>query len=804
MTPLVIFRIITATLLPVVIAVLFYIAEKKGKFGKISDKAKQGIIGITFGIVAILATEFGIPVDGAVLNVRNAAPLTAGLIFGWPAGIISGLLGGIERWFSHAGDFTRTACTIGTIVSGFLGASVRRFLMDNKKASWFYGLVVGITSEVLHMLMVFLTNSSDIQRSFSIVQVVAIPMIAANGISVMLAICAVSFLGKLGKTSNQEEIFNQENISQTFQRWLLLCVMVAFVVTFAFTFSFQTQVADATTDEMLKTNILDVHNDIQETSDNNLLSVTRLIAGRLSDTPTNEELESLKEQYNVSEINIVDENGIITTSSDKTVIGFDMASGRQSAEFLVLLTGTEEVVQKYQPISKDTSVYRKYAGVELEYGFLQVGYDEALFYKQLDEQAKYAAQNRHIGQNGFLVVCDNSGRIVSGQEEHIGENIAVLGDSVEMTTQEGKRFTAQIYGEESYCMYLTAEGYYILGVMTKAEALFSRNASVYMLAFMEVIVFALLFVFVFVLIKKLVVENVQKINKSLAQITGGNLDVLVNVRTNEEFASLSDDINSTVATLKCYIAEAAARIDKELEIAKQIQHSSLPSDFSSYLKREDFSIYAFMETAKEVGGDFYDVYLLGENKLAFLIADVSGKGIPAAMFMMNAKTLIKGFAETGMEVNEVFTAANEKLCEGNEVGMFVTAWMGILDLKTGLVSYANAGHNPPVLRKKDGSFDYLKAKRNFVLAGMTGVQYKKFELQLEPGDEIYLYTDGVTEAQNTEKELFGEDRLLVSLNAQADASVETLCKSVKAEVDRFVGKAEQFDDITMLCLKLNQ
>ena len=194
MTPLVLFRIITATLLPVGIAVLFYIAEKKGKFGKISDKAKQSIIGITFGIVAILATEFGIPIDGAVLNVRNAAPLTAGLIFGWPAGIISGLLGGIERWFSHAGDFTRTACTIGTIVSGFLGASVRRFLMDNKKASWFYGLVVGITSEVLHMLMVFLTNSSEIQRSFSIVQVVAIPMIAANGISVMLSMLVISLL----------------------------------------------------------------------------------------------------------------------------------------------------------------------------------------------------------------------------------------------------------------------------------------------------------------------------------------------------------------------------------------------------------------------------------------------------------------------------------------------------------------------------------------------------------------------------------------------------------------------------------
>ena len=137
--------------------------------------------------------------------------------------------------------------------------------------------------------------------------------------------------------------------------------------------------------------------------------------------------------------------------------------------------------------------------------------------------------------------------------------------------------------------------------------------------------------------------------------------------------------------------------------------------------------------------------MLGENKLAFLIADVSGKGIPAAMFMMTAKTLIKGFAESGMEVDEVFTHANEKLCEGNDAGMFVTAWIGVLDLRTGLLSYANAGHNPPVIKKKDGQYEYLRTRANFILAGMESVKYKKHEIQLQPGDEIYLYTDGVTE-----------------------------------------------------------
>jgi serine phosphatase RsbU (regulator of sigma subunit) len=325
--------------------------------------------------------------------------------------------------------------------------------------------------------------------------------------------------------------------------------------------------------------------------------------------------------------------------------------------------------------------------------------------------------------------------------------------------------------------------------------------SVYVTVFMEIIVFAAVFVMIYFLIKILVIENIQKINKSLAEITDGNLNVTVNVRTNEEFSSLSDDINSTVITLKRYIAEAAARIDKELEFAKSIQYSALPNVFPPYPNRTEFDIFAEMITAKEVGGDFYDFYLLGKDRLAFLIADVSGKGIPAAMFMMTSKTLIKSLAETGMDVNEVFTHANEKLCENNDAGMFVTAWMGFLDLKTGFVSFANAGHNPPLVRHKNGSFEYLKSGRGFVLAGIEGTRYRKNELQLNEGDQIFLYTDGVTEATDAGNKLYGEERLLNNLNSHKDETAEALCKIIKTDIDKFVGDAPQFDDITMLCIR---
>ena len=267
------------------------------------------------------------------------------------------------------------------------------------------------------------------------------------------------------------------------------------------------------------------------------------------------------------------------------------------------------------------------------------------------------------------------------------------------------------------------------------------------------------------------------------------------MRANEEFASLSDDINSTVATLKRYIAEAAARIDKELEYAKQIQLSALPTNFPDGV---DYKIFAQMIAAKEVGGDFYDFYELNENTVAFLVADVSGKGIPAAMFMMTAKTIIKDLAESGVPVNEIFAKANQKLCENNESGMFVTAWMGIVDITTGKMQFANAGHNPPLIKRANGTFERLKTRPGFVLAGMEGVRYRAEELTLGEGDRLFLYTDGIPEATNIDNQFYGEDRLLAFMNNNLKLEATKLLPALKTNLDEFVDGAPQFDDITML------
>ena len=795
-------KLLIPVLCNAVLAVLLYMTEKKTPFGKAYRWLKQCIFGVLFGVLAIFSTEYGVDVGGAIMNVRDASPICAGLIFGAPAGIIAGLIGGAYRWFAvfwGAGEYTRLACSVSTVLAGCIAALLRKHMFDDKKPSWIYGLGIGMVCEVLHMLMIFVTNMNDANRAFTFVESCTLPMVLANGIAVGLAVMAVSILGREKLKFHKE----QKQISQTFQFWLFICIVIAYFVTSGFTYVLQTGMSGKETESVININLEDVHKDITDTSDENLLKITRTVRSEYlsDDTP----LYILCERYNVKGINIVDQNGIITDSTLKEFIGYDMASGEQSAEFLVLLDGKEEFVQKYQPLSIDESISRKYAGVRLpDGGFIQVGYDAEQFRKDIDERVIEVTKNRHIGNNGFVAICDENLNIVIDRSDYSGKNLKTIGVSIDTdVTSENTVFEAEIYGKPYFLAYTFAEGYYIIGAIPKSEAMFMRNVSIYVSIFMEILIFAALFTLIYFLIKKVIIDNLRKINGTLAEITDGNLNVTVDVRTNEEFASLSDDINQTVSTLKRYIADAAARIDKELEFAKQIQYSALPAVFPPYPNRKDFEIYAKMVTAKEVGGDFYDFYMLGESTLAFMVADVSGKGIPAAMFMMRAKTTIKDLAESGLAPDEIFTLANKRLCENNDAGMFVTAWLGILDLKTGALKFVNAGHNPPLVYHEDGEFEYLKARGGMVLAGMDGVKYKTNELCLLPGDTIFLYTDGVTEATNDKNELYGEERLLSLANKNITKTPQQLIAAVKDDVDVFVGDAPQFDDITMLAVSVN-
>ena len=786
-----------------VLVYILYSIEKMTSFKKLPYKAKQIIWGILFGCVSMYASDHGVEIDGAVMNVRDAGPLCAGLIFGAPAGVIAGFMGGIYRWYSvfwGAGTYSRVACSIATCMAGIIAAGLRKKMFDDKRPSWIYGLGIGMVVEVFHMFLIFLTNMKDATNAFYIVQQCTIPMVICNGAAVGLSLLGLSLFRKEKVIFSKE----QQQISQTFQNWLLIYILIGFFVTSWFTYTLQNGVLQAETKSVLQTNIDDVNRDIKAASDENLLEITKNVARDFE----KEKLENitfvdlLSLRYSVSDVNVVDENGIIVLSNVPEFIGFDMNSGEQSKEFVDALKEKDSYVQEYQGLSYDSEIGRKYAAVKLaDGGFIQVGYNYRQFHKDIKERVVTSARYRHVGNSGFIFICDEEGNIIVNNDIVKDATLAEIGFNLDVeNTKEMEVCEGTIYGESYLYAYSSTEGFYIIGAIPKSEAVFTRDVSTYVSVFMEVLIFATLFVQIYYLVKGVVIDNIKKINASLAKITQGDLDVTVDVRSNEEFASLSDDINSTVETLKKYIAEAAARIDKELEFARSIQSSSLPSVFPPFPKEDSFDIYAQMYTAKEVGGDFYDFYMINDYQIAFVMADVSGKGIPAAMFMMRAKTIIKDLAEGGMDVGSIFTKANNGLCENNEAGMFVTAWIGILDLRTGVVKFANAGHNPPMVRKAGGEFVYMKSRAGLVLAGMEDIPYMEQEMQLEPGDRIFLYTDGVTEANDIDGKLYSEERLESFINSVKEETAEDVLNAIKGDIDLFAAEAPQFDDITMLML----
>ena len=281
----------------------------------------------------------------------------------------------------------------------------------------------------------------------------------------------------------------------------------------------------------------------------------------------------------------------------------------------------------------------------------------------------------------------------------------------------------------------------------------------------------------------------------------------IDIHTGDEIESLSDamkkmeqDINVYISNLTQVTAEKE-RIGAELNVATQIQADMLPRIFPPYPDRTEFDIYATMDPAKEVGGDFYDFFLIDDDHIGLVMADVSGKGVPAALFMVIAKTLIKNRAMMGGGPAEVLEYVNDQLCEGNEAELFVTVWLGIFTISTGKGLEANAGHEHPAIRRKDGSFELVITKHSMPVATMEGIPFRQSEFELHPGDTLFVYTDGVAEATNSDNELYGTDRMIGALNKNADAAPEELLRNVKGSVDSFVGEAPQFDDLTMLAFK---
>lgn len=354
-----------------------------------------------------------------------------------------------------------------------------------------------------------------------------------------------------------------------------------------------------------------------------------------------------------------------------------------------------------------------------------------------------------------------------------------------------------------------AEIQYILDMSEVRAYLNSFLVNMLLISFAIIGVTLITYIF---FVRKVVTKPIGK----LAEFTQGITDSgefenqRIQIQTGDEIESLSESFNFMLEKLEDYIANLSKvtaekeRIGAELDIAKHIQASMLPCIFPAFPDRKEIDIYATMNPAKEVGGDFYDFFMVDDHHLAIVMADVSGKGVPAALFMVIGKTLIKDHTTPGTDLGKVFSDVNNLLCEANSEGLFITAFEGVLDLVTGEFNFVNAGHEMPYICKAGGDFEPYKLRPGFVLAGMEDMKYRAGSMQFEVGDKIFQYTDGVTEATDADNQLYGMERLGKILNREKNGTPEEILAAVKNDIDAFVKDAPQFDDITMLCLEYKE
>ena len=687
------------TLLYVLLTALIW---NKTRNKKLSPAAIFGI-GLIYGLCSVLSTHFGIDYGHMLLNVRDLGPLSAGLFFHPVAGIISGLIGGIERYIAGTywsiGSYTRIACSVSTLLAGFVAAVVKLLIIKHEKPVPVTAFFMGAAMEVFHMYTVLITHRDDMNMAYYVVRNCSAPMILFSGIGLAVSASVLQIMDGEWRNpfiSDKEKT----HLSERFQRWLFGVITIYIVINFLSSFGIQTQKS-----------IQDARNTLTQVS--------------ASLRNTYEEFMAVQEE-----------------------LGDSGSAGLKEDPDRKRLSGLNEAIS-----------------------------------------------NINVGRDGSFEIIDTDGYIFAGR--HIGENLTEEQLLAVQKSPEKEFFRDTIFETESICIKEQLNnGSTLLTQLPLSEVYENRNAGTYETVFQDILLVTGIYLLISILVQKIVVDDLEKINLSLNRITDGNLNEVVTVRNSSEFAELSDDINQTVSVLKEYIAAAEKRMAEELMFARTIQESALPRNFN--FPRTDFEIYASMDPAKEVGGDFYDFFFVDKDKLALVIADVSGKGIPAALFMMRSKTAIRTLAEAGDSPAEIFTKVNAVLSEGNDAEIFVTVWIGIIDLTTGMMQCSNAGHEYPVIMRANEKYELMKEKHSLALAAMPSIRTRAYEIQFNPGDRLFVYTDGIPEAINEQIQAYGEERMLRKLNDVRDLNMEKTLTAVRQDLSDFVGDAEQFDDITML------
>ena len=434
-----------------------------------------------------------------------------------------------------------------------------------------------------------------------------------------------------------------------------------------------------------------------------------------------------------------------------------------------------------------------------------------------------------VAYSDFMKDVETHGGLYNAFADHFTDPRSVLKKIDACAFGDGEAFQATLDGRDIYmtareipsngwllCTAINAEEITepIRKITARSERTFASTQAKMSDEFKKLIIGATTSIVLLALIAAVFAYYISRtISKPIIRLTDtvkntgeGDFDKKSDINSRDEIGDLARGFNKMQDNLKLYtenlrtVTAEKERIGAELNVATQIQADMLPRIFPPFPQKKEIDLFASMTPAKEVGGDFYDFFLIDNNHLALVIADVSGKGVPAALFMVISKTLIKNRAMQGGTPAEILHDVNNQLCEGNEADMFVTCWLGIVDLATGVVTAASAGHEFPAICGPDRQFELFKDKHGFVLAGMEGARYRDYELRLERGGSLFVYTDGVPEATNANNEMFGADRMLESLKRCADSQPKAFLREVGDAVKAFTGEAPQFDDVTMVGL----
>ena len=727
---------------------------------------RQLLQGAALGMLPLAGSFFFTYDSGAdiVVFLGDAPTIVAGFFFGPFAAVVSGLLAVAAHALPRAlglGSSLWLVSAAASLVVSLFAAALAKWAFFSRRPALLPALLGAGIAELSYFSALFLLRIDHFTSALDIAAVAVEPMVVTCALTAAAAAVALRSWGTW-----------RANFIAPVS--LVLILYSACYLLFAYS-------EDALAARKTKI-ALDYHAvDVGDSIDDQIAVALRFIGNPIvreigtAHAMSNAEMVEILRRFMVDEINVIDTTGENIGSSDPGIArrGGNMNDSPRSSEFMVLVNGKDRFFhQPFRHGVHNPDVVRKYFGVSFPdgSGFVQIGYDIRRFNIDFRSVFSRMFNGWQLGECGYLVAYNTvTGKIACepcGHKEAMGKDIHEIGISQDFVFpgSSDKTFSLRLFGEKCLCRIVSLGDWRYLVVIPLREFYGPANLTTF---FFGTILFCV-FSFFWILFAKM----------SSAR------------RKIDELREAEDK-----------------RRAGDLALARTIQMSALPMVFPPFPRDFTLDLFAQMEPAREVGGDFYDFFYLAQDRLAVLVADVSGKGVPAAMFMMKAKATIKSCLFSFRDISKAIEEANTRLAEANDAEMFVSCWVGVLNRESGEIEYVNAGHNPPYIRRLSGEIESLGAVSGLVLAAIGGLSYVRHVIRLNPGDSLFLYTDGVTEAIDMRTEMFEEARLEKALSSAPVGEGQgmwvaprELCRTVRDALGAFVGETPQFDDITMLAL----